>query len=85
MRGQLRQGSERLDAKELFNEAIMLGLRTAKGVDTALLDPHLLKATEPMLQYYLHSGKMEQKGTVVYLKSDCLFIADSIIRELMII
>ena len=85
MRGQLRQGSEKLDAKELFNEAIMLGLRTAKGVDTALLDPHLLKATEPMLQHYLRTGKMGQKGTVVYLKSDCLFIADSIIRELMII
>lgn len=85
LRGETKQCSETLNAQELFNEAIMLGLRTTKGAETTLLNQKYLRLVEPQIEEFIQSGKMERTGTRLHINPDYFFISDSIIRELLVI
>lgn len=59
-------GGERLTADDVYNEKIMLGLRTARGVSKELID-------EP--------GILQETGDAYRIPRDKWFICDSIIEE----
>lgn len=74
---------ERLTDDELYEEKVMLALRTYEGLD-------LTELTQERAEYALNAsagliaeGMLERKGTRLRLTPKALFIADSVIRELM--
>lgn len=67
-------GSETLSDREIYNEKIMLGLRTSRGVSKSLIRPeaaHLGVA----------SGTIEKAGERFRIPRDKFFICDSIIED----
>lgn len=73
---------EELTKKDIFNEAMMLGLRTVKGVDLSLLDQSILKQIMPAIQAQIKKGNLLIENSTIKLPNYKLFISDSIIREL---
>lgn len=85
-------GSEHLSNEDIFNETIMLGLRTSSGVDFGLLKaeyPVFYKKIERQLSLYVAAGKLVpvpvESGDMQYaVAKGYLFVADNIIRNLFI-
>ncbi len=83
-------GSEILSERDMFNESVMLGLRTAAGVDTDLLKQQhaqYYKMIEPQISQLIKSGKIEEvkgdKGRCA-ISRRYYFVADNIIRDLFV-
>lgn len=73
---------ETLSETDIFNESVMLGLRTVQGVDTAQLSPAMLRKIQPAINREILSGNLLSQNTFLKIPFDKLFISDSIIREL---
>lgn len=67
--------TEVLTATDMYNEKIMLGLRTAAGIEA---DERLERAA----RRYLESGQMVMEKGRLHLTEDSLFISDYIISDL---
>lgn len=77
-------GKEQLSPVEMFNEKIMLGLRTTCGVDTDSLNVQLLKKISPEIERLSNLGMIRREGGRIWIPEDHFFISDSIIRNLFI-
>ena len=79
--------AETLSPDELYDERVMLGLRTREGTGLNQLENdfgpailrHLLRQAEP----YLASGKLKKAGEQLVLTREGLFISDAIMADLM--
>ena len=72
----LREGEEVLTEKEEWEETVMLGLRTARGVPEELLDA---ERAAPMLA----DGRLERAGDRLRIPEDRWFVSDGIVAELI--
>lgn len=82
-----RAGSfEILSDKDIFNETVMLSLRTARGLDLAELDQALLAEARPAFDAAIASGNLvpTPEGRL-RIPSDRFFISDFAITEEMLI
>lgn len=81
-----RAGSfEILSDKDIFNETVMLSLRTARGLELAELDPTLLAEARPAFDVAIASGNLvpTPEGRL-RIPSDRFFISDfAIIAEIL--
>lgn len=77
-------GSEVLQERDIFNESVMLGLRTVDGVDLGTLDPYLLREVRSELEHHLQAGNLVQEGGRIRIPSGKLFVSDGIIRDLFV-
>jgi oxygen-independent coproporphyrinogen-3 oxidase len=81
-----RAGSyELLSDKDVFNETVMLSLRTARGLDLAELDQALLAEARPAFEAALASGNLIRTPSGrLRIPSDRFFISDfAIIAEIL--
>lgn len=77
-------GSEELSAADIFNESIMLGLRTVDGIDPKTLDPVLLGETMGEIERHCRLGNLLMDGGKIKIPPEKLFVSDGIIRDLFI-
>lgn len=80
-------GSETLGSKEIFNETIMLRLRTCDGLNLNLLnetDSRLYEKFRIEMGRHLKMGNLVMEGDKIKIPSEKLFISDGIIRDLFI-
>ena len=75
---------EELSAKDIFNESIMLGLRTVAGVDLSTLDHTLLREIKGDIAHHCRLGNLVKDGEKIRIPSDKLFVSDGIIRDLFV-
>ena len=75
---------EELSAKDIFNESIMLGLRTVAGVDLSSLDHTLLREIKGEIAHHCRQGNLIKDGNKIRIPSDKLFVSDGIIRDLFV-
>lgn len=81
-----RAGSfEILSDKDLFNETVMLSLRTARGLDLDALDPHLLEEARPAFDAAIASGNLVRTSEGrLRIPPERFFISDfAIIGEIL--
>lgn len=79
---------DRLKARDVHNEYIMLQLRTVQGLSLSRIEEHegplavehLLKRTAPLLE----RGLLIKKNDRIYIPADHLFISDNIIRNCLL-
>ena len=76
--------SEVLSLADMFNESIMLGLRTVAGVDLSLLDQSMVKEIAPEIRRHVRLGNLVEEGDKIRIPSSRLFVSDGIIRDLFI-
>ncbi|MEG0518955.1 MAG: coproporphyrinogen-III oxidase family protein [Bacteroidales bacterium] len=76
--------SEILSAEDVFNESVMLGLRTVEGFDVSNVDPALLNQIHSAVEKEILLGNLIANDSALQIPRDKLFISDSIIRELMV-
>lgn len=77
-------GYEELSGRDIFNESVMLGLRTVEGVDTALLDAGMLREAMPEIRRHVKMGNLIKEGDKIKIPSEKFFVSDGIIRDLFI-
>lgn len=73
---------ETLSREQLFDERLMLGLRTADGLDISTIDPDL---TRPMMQRaepWIKAGVLIMNGNVMTVAERSWLIADAILSDL---
>lgn len=70
--------------KDIFNESLMLGLRTVYGVDTVQLNSKMLNDVLPVIKHQVSCGNLIREGSLIKIPIDKLFVSDSIIRELFV-
>ena len=74
-----------LSDKDVFNETVMLSLRTACGLDLSELDPALLAEARPAFEAAIASGNLIRTPSGrLRIPSDRFFISDfAIISEIL--
>ncbi len=79
-------GSETLSDTDLWNERVMLALRTAAGLDLTTLAPEHRAAIAPAVERLLAEGLLERlpQRTLVRIPAERFFISDSIISDLFL-
>ena len=77
-------GYEELGARDIFNEAVMLGLRKVDGVDLSLLDPVLLREIKGDIARHCRLGNLVMEGDKIRIPHEHLFVSDGIIRDLFV-
>ena len=78
-------GEERLSDREVFEEKVMLALRTVPGLSLSSLTPAertLLAQKEPVLERLSKTGKLMVTADSVRIPAAGLFVSDGIIRDL---
>lgn len=75
-------GSETLSAADVFNEQLMLGLRTIEGLDTAALDGGLLRGAQNAIEKAAGRGDLILEGTRIRIPAGRLFVSDAIVAAL---
>ena len=78
-------GSEQLSDREVFEEKVMLALRTVQGLRLSALNPDehaLLAQKEPVLERLSKTGKLKVTTDSVRIPAAGLFVSDGIIRDL---
>ena len=81
----VRHDSETLSDREIFEEKLMLALRTAEGLRLSALTPWeqaLLAQKEPVLEHLSRTGKIQRDADFVRLVPEAFFVSDDIIRSL---
>lgn len=85
--GELPGETEELSVYDLFNEAVMVGLRTQWGVDKN----HLFELLEPdknwheRVEEYIAAGKMVDTGSALVLTQEGKLLADAIASDLFVL
>lgn len=78
--------SEMLTEKDRYNEMLMIGLRTRKGVDLAALkntfSTHILTHFETLSQIKIREGLLRTDGHHLYIPEEHWFFADGIAADL---
>lgn len=77
-------GFEELSGRDIFNESVMLGLRTVAGVDLCRLDPLLLNRVRGEIERHCRLGNLVQEGDKIRIPSCRLFVSDGIICDLFV-
>ena len=77
-------GYEDLSVEDIFNESIMLGLRTAAGVSLSSLDQSLLAEVRGEVLRHCRLGNLVKDGDKIRIPSEKLFVSDGIIKDLFI-
>lgn len=77
-------GYEELSATDIFNESIMLGLRTVPGVDLSLLDSSLVSGIRTEIRRHSRLGNLIVDGDKIRIPCEKLFVSDGIIRDLFV-
>jgi oxygen-independent coproporphyrinogen-3 oxidase len=75
---------EQLTPKDIFNESIMLGLRTLEGVNLSTLDSGLRAIIESDIKELVKKGNLIMEGDTIKIPSNKLFVSDGIIRDLFV-
>ncbi len=73
---------EHLTDTDIFNEKIMLSLRTVNGLKVNELDPVMYKSILPEINREISKGNLIMENDVIRVPKERLFISDLIIREL---
>ncbi len=85
--GETQPDVEVLNDDELYDERVMLGLRTNKGVNLPQLEHDFgiprRQYLERMAQPHLHSGRLKKKGEQLVLTRESLFVSDDVISDLL--
>lgn len=84
------EGYEELTLAQVFNETIMTGLRTARGIDTEQLQkrfPDCFRSVEPEIEKYVRSGKLQRDSLLrrVSLTRQGLLVSNAIMADLMVV
>lgn len=77
-------GKEILTKEDIFNEAVMLGLRQVRGFNLNKLDSSLLSCIEPEINSFIKERLLIKEGNNIRIPAEKLFVSDSIIRELFV-
>lgn len=80
-------GSEHLGITDIFNETIMLRLRTCQGLDPNSLkeiSTSLFAETLPRIEKMVENGELLSDGGKIRIPPEKLFVSDGIIRDLFI-
>ena len=77
-------GYEDLSVEDIFNESIMLGLRTVAGVSLSSLDQSLLAEVRGEIMRHCRLGNLVKDGDKIRIPSEKLFVSDGIIKDLFI-
>ena len=77
-------GYEDLSVEDIFNESIMLGLRTVAGVSLSSLDQSLLAEVRGEVLRHCRLGNLVKDGDKIRIPSEKLFVSDGIIKDLFI-
>ncbi len=90
LRGDRAEESETLSDLDLYNERVMLGLRTAHGIDLHDLESALpqscsLNTLRPTIDSLLHRNLLQLRHNHLSLTPSGLSLADEVIRELMFV
>lgn len=75
---------EELSAEDIFNESVMLGLRTVSGVALTTLNPSLLGRVMKEIKRHCTLGNLIMEGNKIRIPSDQLFVSDGIIMDLFV-
>lgn len=75
---------EILSEEDIFNESVMLGLRTVAGVNISDLNPLIFNKIRLAVKKEALLGNLIANNSVLQIPQDKLFISDSIIRELIV-
>ena len=77
--------AEELSEIDVFNEQIMLGLRTTEGINLATLPKKLLSQIMPQIEEHLvNHNLIKEKNDRIFIPADKLFVSDGIISSLML-
>lgn len=79
LKGERKEGQEELADIDLYNEKVMLGLRTRQGTPLSSMMP------QQTLKGLIRRGLIEQVESRIKLTESGLALADEVIRELMLI
>lgn len=78
---------EHLSPDELYDERVMLGLRTCEGIDLNLLEkdfgPAMLNHLMRRARTYIDAGRLKKAGEHLVLTREGLFVSDAIMADLM--
>jgi oxygen-independent coproporphyrinogen-3 oxidase len=84
--GQLTSESETLTSQQQYNEYVMTSLRTIWGCDLNLINQRfglkMMNHCNEEAEFYIHSGGLIQKGSVLLLSDEGMLIADRIAADL---
>ena len=85
------RGGENLSPQDIFNEILMLGLRTSEGVTLSTLRNSSPQSPAFIAEFLPHLHSLEAKGFLtldktgtIKIPSEKFFISDGIIRELFV-
>lgn len=78
---------EQLSTSDLYDEAVMCGLRTSRGIDLDKLEERFgqerLQELLSLSKEHLHQGRLELTGSHLRLTEKSLMISDDIMSDLM--
>ncbi len=77
-------GYEELSPADMFNESVMLGLRTVKGVSLSNLEPVFLSQIRGEIARHCRLGNIIMDGDKIRIPSEKLFVSDGIIKDLFV-
>lgn len=77
-------GIENLTAEDIFNESVMLGLRTSEGVNLKCLDNGMVKQIMGEIKAHLSVGNLVLEGDTIKIPPDKFFVSDGIIKDLFV-
>lgn len=78
-------GEERLSDREVYEEKLMLSLRTVRGLDLSILTPWekaALEGKRTALEELSRAGRLVIASDYIRIPKGELFVSDSVIREL---
>lgn len=75
---------ECLTPQDIFNESVMLGLRTLEGVNLSTLNPGFRAIIESDITEHIKRGNLIMEGDTIKIPSNKLFVSDGIIRDLFV-
>ena len=78
------KGWERLSDTDIYNETVMLSLRTTAGLDLGKLNPRLLEKGISAIEKGVEAGVLERSGSVVRIPSGRFFQSDAIMASLFL-
>ncbi|MDD2594520.1 MAG: radical SAM family heme chaperone HemW [Bacteroidales bacterium] len=82
--GQSYFESEHLSGEDVFNEQIMLGLRTIRGCSIKSLDKQLFAKIKPAVTQLVKAGSIIIDNDILSIPSEKLFVSDGIMGSLFI-